>query len=136
MTAGKAPKTSIHVGIVVGDDAVRDSLQTLLQSHGLTVTSFTSGQEFLSSPLRKSVSCLLVDQQMPGMTGLELVEKLRSKADRTPAILMNASAGEALSQRIKRANIAALLIKPVEQGELLAWIDHIRTLPRWRGENK
>ena len=129
-------QSPLRIGIVVGDEAVRDSLQTLLQSHGLTATSFITGQEFLSSPLRKSVSCLLVDQQMPGVTGLELVEKLRSEADRTPAILMNASAGEALSPRIKQADIAALLIKPVEQGELLAWIDHIRTLPRWRGESK
>lgn len=133
---GNTPKTSIHIGIVVDDDAVRDSLQTLLQSHGLTVTSFTSGREFLLSPSRKSISCLLIDQQMPDMTGLELVEKLRTEADHTPTILMNAPGGEMLSQRIKRANIAALLVKPIEQGELLAWIDHIRTRPRPHGGDK
>ncbi len=134
MTACKDRGSSFHIGIVAGDDAVRDSLQTLLQSHGLMVTSFTSAQDFLSSAARKLVSCLLVDQQMPAMSGIELVEKLRSEADRTPAILMTASVSDALGQRVKRANISALLIKPVEQGELLAWTDHIRTLPRWRGE--
>jgi DNA-binding response OmpR family regulator len=73
---------------------------------------------------------------MPDMTGLELVEKLRTEADHTPTILMNAPGGEMLSQRIKRANIAALLVKPIEQGELLAWIDHIRTRPRPHGGDK
>jgi len=111
------------VGIVVSDDAVRDSIRILLESHGMGVAAFSSADSALSAPAAGFV-CWVVDQQVTGINGLELVEKLRARGDLTPAILMAAQPEAGLERRISGANTLALLIKPIQQNELIAWVHH------------
>ena len=71
------------VAIVDDDDAVRDSLRCLLEVVGLTVQTFASASEFLAAELGH-VGCLILDQHMPGITGLELVEHLQTNGSQIP----------------------------------------------------
>lgn len=114
------PSRIIHT--VDDDDDVRDSMRVLLESFGFTVRAFASAAEFLSHPESEKADCLLLDLQMPGMTGLELLEQLRARGVRTPAILVTAN-DEDLGSRPARAKVLTVLHKPVADNELLQWIE-------------
>jgi FixJ family two-component response regulator len=106
------------VHIVEDDDAVRDSLRLLLRSHGMTVREFDSAAAFLDDKAHTACDCFLFDYNMPGMTGLELVERLREGGVSTPAILISAYPQSVPPDRAARAKIFALLPKSVTDREL------------------
>lgn len=114
------------VGVVDDDDAIRDSIRILLESHGLDVSEFNSAEIALASPERSQCFCLVVDMEMPETGGLELVEAMRAAADQTPVILMTGKPQSTDRARIRKSKALALLVKPVQQNELLAWIHHVR----------
>lgn len=104
------------------DDDVRDSMRVLLESFGFLVRTFASPAEFLRDPECGKADCLLLDLQMPGMTGLELLNQLRTRGVRTPAILITAN-DDNLESRQARATVLTVLHKPVADDELLQWIE-------------
>ena len=80
------PSVQSHeqICIVDDDDSVADSLKSLLETFGLDVRCYTSGAEFLADHRRGVAGCLLIDQHMPGLNGLDVVDHLqrgRSSAD-------------------------------------------------------
>jgi two-component system, LuxR family, response regulator FixJ len=98
--------------VVDDDDAVRDSVGILLETHGFHVRNFASGAEFLSSDVYKIMSCLLIDYHMPDMTGLEVVEELQRLGRSYPTILITGLADDTIIQRALSAGIMAILEKP------------------------
>lgn len=113
-----------YVGVVDDDDAIRHSIHILLELHGLHVAEFESAKAALCSPMRSQCFCLLVAMEMPEASGLQLVETMRSAADQTPIILMTERPHAADLARIRASKALALLVKPIQQDELLAWIRH------------
>jgi len=61
-----------HIAVVDDDASVRQSLQRLIHSLGYDVTTYATADAFLRSPLFKDANCLLLDIQMPGLSGLDL----------------------------------------------------------------
>jgi two-component system, LuxR family, response regulator FixJ len=110
------------VWVVDDDEAVRDSMRILLESHGLTVRDFASARASLADRA-PAEGCLLLDLHMPEMSGLELLEKLRSDHIRTPAIIMTGRSDAGLRARAQRAGAIAFLDKPVDEDELLGSIE-------------
>jgi FixJ family two-component response regulator len=112
--------------IVVDDDvAVRNSLKFSLEVEGFMVRVYAGASELLGeADLPGGGSCLVVDQNMPGMNGLDLVEHLRARAVAVPAILMTGSLTRALSERATKAGV------PVVEKPFLGTIlvDRIRDL--------
>jgi two-component system response regulator FixJ len=108
--------------IVDDDDAVRDSLRALLESHRMRVCEFNSGSAVLSSDVLDGIDCFILDYQMPGMNGLELIEALRLRGVGSAAILVSALAVSGAAERMQRAGVIASLMKPVAEGELIGWI--------------
>ena len=117
-------RVATMVNIIDDDDAVRDSTRALLESYGYQVRDHASAEHFLrdteASPL-----CLLVDQHMPGMNGLDLLEHLRAKGDKTPALMMTGRSDPTLEPRATRIGVT-LLHKPVPEEQLLSWIEQTR----------
>jgi FixJ family two-component response regulator len=111
------------IDIIDDDDAVRDSTHALLESHGYDVREHPSAEAFLGH-FGEKAACLLVDHHMPGMTGLDLLEHLRAKGDRTPALVMTGRSDPIMVPRAARVG-AKLLEKPLEEDELLRWIEHL-----------
>jgi two-component system, LuxR family, response regulator FixJ len=112
------------VDIIDDDDAVRDSTQALLESYGYEVRAHASAEHFLlETDLRPD--CLLVDHHMPGMTGLDLLELLRSRGDSTPALMMTGRSDPSLEPRASRVG-AALLNKPVPEEQLVRWLERTK----------
>ncbi|MBV9331172.1 MAG: response regulator [Alphaproteobacteria bacterium] len=105
------------------DDAVRDSMRALLESHYLSVDEFSSGSALLDAEGLNHYDCFVFDFHMPGMNGLELAEAVRRRGVDSAAILVSALAVSASQERMRSAGVIASLMKPVSESELLGWID-------------
>ena len=97
---------SKSVIIVVDDDtAVCNSLKFSLEIEGFLVRLYASGSELLGEHDIPRCSCLVVDQRMPGIAGLDLICKLREQAVSAPAILITSQPTAELARRAARANV-------------------------------
>jgi len=109
--------------IVVDDDpAVCNSLKFSLELEGFAVRTYRSGTQLLDSGDIRDCNCFVVDQRMPGLTGIELIAKLRQRNVLTPAILILTDPNAALTARAKLADIQ-IVEKPLLSNAL---IDSIR----------
>jgi two-component system response regulator FixJ len=110
--------------IVVDDDpAVRNSLKFSLEIEGFLVRLYASGSELLGERDIPRCSCLVVDQRMPGIAGLDLICELRSQAVSAPAILITSHPTAELSRRAACANVL-IVEKPLLGNTLLEQIHH------------
>lgn len=109
------------VAVVDDDLAVLESLKFLLESAGYTVAAYHSATEFLDDrPARPA--CLIVDQHMPRMTGLDLVARLREAAASVPTLLITAAPSPGIVARARQLGIE-MLEKPVGEFDILKFID-------------
>src|SRR5579864_8885131 len=108
---------------VVDDDvAVRESLKLLLETHGFTVHDFAKGSDFLDDCAGKSADCLVLDVNMPLMSGDAVVDELGRRGLRIPTILITAHADRESRRRADSGGVFALLLKPFDSGKLLELI--------------
>ena len=115
-----------HLVYVVDDDeAVRESTRMVLESYGMRVKTYRSGPAFLAEAGYGPSGCLLVDQHMPGMTGLELLERMRSQRMAMPTIMVTGRNDASLKERALRSGVVKLLDKPVADDDLIRAIDAV-----------
>ena len=108
---------------IVDDDAdVRESARALLESYDLSVEDFDSAQAFLEGFEADRRGCLLLDLNMPEMSGLELLELLRGRQVGIPVIIVTAQGDPDAQERARRAGAFAIFEKPVNDS-LIAAID-------------
>lgn len=107
------------VSVIDDDESVRESLPHLLKQFGFAVDTFSSAEEFLLSRSRGQTRCLLLDLNLPGMTGLDLQQELRRRQTETPIIFITADRDEALRQRVMGAGAVECLFKPFTDLALL-----------------
>lgn len=86
--------------IIYADDAVRSSMQFLLEAEGWSVQAFRSPSQFLQS---LTPSCLILEQNLPGVTGLELIQEIRRRGFLLPAILTTTLVDPRLTERVTEA---------------------------------
>jgi len=111
--------TTRVVYIVDDDAAVRDGLCLLLESAGYSPMPFESSEAFLAAYRPHQASCLVLDVEMAGMSGLELQAELAQRDGSPPIIFLTAHSDLTTSMRALRARAADFLIKPVSATELL-----------------
>lgn len=109
--------------IVEDDNAARDSLRFLLECEGLEVEDFPSAEAFLNAHPAKGDGCLIVDVNMPGMSGLELLEDMRRNGNDLAAIVVTGLPSTAAKTRAERAG-AGFLEKPFSDEGILDLIRH------------
>lgn len=106
--------------LVVDDDAdARQSLEFLIRSVGLNIRSYASAADFLASPDVESAGCLVLDLRMPGMSGLELQERLNEMNVGIPIILLTAYAEVPIAVKAMKAGAIDVIQKPYSQQVLL-----------------
>ena len=120
---------------VVDDDAsVREAVGGLIRSAGLTVECFGSAQEFLDHFHAEVPSCLVLDVQLPGLTGLELQQQLARAGVQIPIIFLSGRDDIPMSMRAIKAGALEFLTKPFDDEVLLDAIHQaIARHPRARG---
>ena len=109
------------VAIVDDDLAVLDSLKFLLEVVGYQVSTYPSAAAFLGNGAT-APACLIIDQHMPGMTGLELAQKLRDNGTSLPILLITGSPSPAIVARAAQLGIVNVLEKPPEETDLLNFV--------------
>ena len=111
--------TQATVFVVDDEEAVRDSLQWLLESSGLKVALFDSAEAFLQGYDPAQPGCLVVDVRMPGMSGLELQEKLAELHFSIPVIFITGHGDVPMAVQAVKHGAADFLEKPFNDKELL-----------------
>jgi FixJ family two-component response regulator len=107
------------VAIVEDDESYRLAVQRLLKSAGLSVRSFASAEDFLSSGQQQETGCLIADIRMPGMSGLDLQAKLISNHYPIPTIFMTAHGDEKMRMQAMRAGAVKFFTKPFDGENLI-----------------
>ncbi|MCH7490660.1 MAG: response regulator [Gemmatimonadetes bacterium] len=110
------------IGIVDDDRSVRTAVGRLVRSHGFAAEVFPSGEELLRSDRLTSFSCLIVDVAMPGLSGLELQDRLAADGCPLPIIFITALDDAHIETRALAAGASGFLSKPFDDEELLAAI--------------
>jgi FixJ family two-component response regulator len=113
--------------VVVDDDvAVRKSLKFSLEVEGFVVRIYARGEELLNEPAFPSCRCLVVDQKLPGISGIDLIAKLRDRNISVPTILVTTHPSSALRTCAANAGIT-IVEKPLLNGTLLDGIRQVMT---------
>ena len=114
-----APNESITVAVVDDDDDVRRALGRLLRSLGHSVRLFASAEEFEAQPV--DVDCAVVDVRLPGVSGLELRDRLRGRPVPTPVVLISGDPDPTAEDPVRALDTPSLS-KPFDDFILMAAI--------------
>jgi FixJ family two-component response regulator len=119
------------ISIVDDDEALREAIESLIKSVGFIARVFPSAEDFLRSGNADDTGCLILDVQMPGMTGLELQNHLVASKSRIPIIFISAHSDADARARALKAGAVGFLQKPFSEDALLNAINS--SLADWRG---
>jgi FixJ family two-component response regulator len=114
--------SQILISVVDDDETVRRALKRLLVSFGFTAETFPSAQELLNSANLYDMACLILDMQMPGMSGLQLQGHLAAAGYRIPIIFHSAHVNDRDKVQALRDGAVAVLQKPAKEEDLHAAI--------------
>lgn len=126
-----SPVAKVH--LVDDDDAVRDSLKTLLESHGMSVWDHKSAADFLDGADASMRGCLILDLHLPVLSGLDLMTIMRERDIRIPVVFITGRSDKEIRQRALKAGAVAFLEKPVDEASLMSAIHSALTAkqPQW-----
>ncbi|MDQ6647374.1 MAG: response regulator [Pseudomonadota bacterium] len=106
--------------VVDDDDGVRSAIMEVLESDGRAVAGFPTGETFLAAFQPADAACLLIDAALPGMSGIDLLERLRAAGHAVPAIVITGQSDVPMAIRAMKAGAFDFIEKPVDRPGLLA----------------
>jgi len=113
------PQPDVVIAIVDDDPSVREGLSSLLRSAGLRVETFASAQEFLARPGSEAPSCLVLDLQLPGLSGLDLQKRMAEVELEIPIVFLTGHGNIPASVQAMKAGAVEFLTKPFDDQKLL-----------------
>src|SRR5260370_6272122 len=121
MLEGRCPmsETTVPVYVVDDDASMRESVGSLIRSAGLRVEGFGSAQQFRARPRPEVPSCLVLDVNLPGLSGLHLQEELAKAEVQIPIIFLTGHGDIGMSVRAMKAGALEFLTKPFDDEVLL-----------------
>lgn len=125
-----ASETEVKIYVVDDDEAVRDSLEALLLSHGYDVLTYSSGVEFLKICDTVGKGCVLLDIRMPRMDGMDVQERLHERCPDLPVIMMTGHGDVSMAVRAMKAGAVDFVEKPLREEALLHSIEAAVALAR------
>ena len=133
-SSGANPSTAGGLGVIsiIDDDkSVREATKSLLKAYGYGAVTFASAEDFLRSDQIDHTSCLITDVQMPGLSGVELQNRLLSDGYHMPTIFISAFPNSQIEEWVIQMGAIAYLRKPFNEDELF---EHLETaVKRGRG---
>jgi FixJ family two-component response regulator len=100
------------VSVVDDDESVRESLPDLVRQLGYDVKAFSSAEAFLASDATTTTECLILDVNMPGMSGFDLHQELKLRDHQIPIIFITAHAHPSVRSRLLEDGAVECLFKP------------------------
>jgi two-component system, LuxR family, response regulator FixJ len=121
---GRRPRDQTHrpICIIDDDEWVTDSLKVLLETFGFDVQSYRSGADFLADDQRRQAGCLVIDQHMPGINGLDVVDRLQKEGVRLPTILVSGRLDVNTRERASNLGVIKVIEKPFVAARLVGLI--------------
>jgi FixJ family two-component response regulator len=116
------PKPDATVFVVDDDESVREALGSLVRSAGLGVATYATAQDFLAGPRADGPSCLVLDVQLPGLSGLDLQRRMAEGNLEIPIIFITGHGDVPTSVRAMKAGAVEFLTKPFGDADLLTAI--------------
>jgi len=117
------PVSKGYIYIVDDDFAMRDSLEMLFVSHGYETKLFRDGGEFLQAAPFLQFGVLLVDLQMPGMDGLEMLDRLKERTIKFPVVLITGFGNISVAVKAMRAGAIDFVEKPFSNDTIFGSIE-------------
>jgi FixJ family two-component response regulator len=114
------------IAIVDDDASVLKALTRLLRAHAFRTEAYVSAREFLAALPDATPDCLILDLQMPDISGLELLHRLTGKGLAIPTIIITAQGDAAIRQRCDSMGAIAFLTKPLQDSALFAALDKMK----------
>jgi len=114
--------TKLLISIVDDDESAREGTADLIKSMGFIAKAFPHAEGFLQSSSIQRTACLITDVRMPGITGLELHDRLVGSGNVIPTILVTAFPNDTDRARAMKAGVTCYLSKPFSDDDLLACI--------------
>ena len=110
----------LRVHIVDDDPSVLDSMRALLVAHGQDVRLHGSAQGFLDTDARLAPECLLLDLRMPGLSGLDVLRRLRERGDPIPVVILTGHGDVPVAVAAMKAGAIDFIEKPGTEAQILA----------------
>jgi FixJ family two-component response regulator len=119
MMKNPRPESDAVIAIVDDDPSVRKGLRRLIRSAGWKAETFASAQEFLDRPRTEAPSCLVLDLQLPGLSGLDLQKRMAEVELDIPIVFLTGHGNIPASVQAMKAGAIEFLTKPVDEEDLL-----------------
>ena len=119
-TGSASEQATVHV--VDDDPMVREATRRLFEAEGWAVATYPSAEAFLAAPRPAARACLVIDDRLPGMSGVAMLEALRAERSYPPAVMLTGSGDTAMAVSAMKAGAADLIEKPASAADLLASI--------------
>jgi len=111
------------IAVVDDDQSIREALENLISSVGFEVKLFASAEEYLDSDTPSQTDCAILDVRLPGITGLELQQRLVAEEQSIPVIVITAQGDDKTHDEAVAAGAIAFLKKPVTEAALLSAVE-------------
>ena len=112
-------KEQTKIYVIDDDESVRKAFKRLLRSVNFEAETFASAEEFLKSQKPNKNSCIIIDIQMPGLTGFDLQRKLMALGSQIPVIVISASDDAQIREQARELGAVAFFRKPIDDQALL-----------------
>lgn len=122
------PPMKTQISVIDDDPSMARMLQRVITAAGFDVVSFASAEEFLSSAALADSACLILDVNLPGMSGIDLQQHLHDAGREIPIIFISAQADEIIKQRVLECGALGFFNKPFSIDSLLATVRALPTL--------
>jgi FixJ family two-component response regulator len=127
---GMMSNVQATIAVIDDDPEMRASLSRLLSAHGFGVKTFDAAETFLVGATRCTAACLLLDIQLPDISGIELAHQLAADGLSFPIVFMTGNHDMTIEQKATAAGGAACLRKPFTAAELLNQINVVLSKSR------
>jgi FixJ family two-component response regulator len=118
-------KSLAKIGLVDDDASVRRAVDRLLRSHGFRCKTYGSAELALADPDLSTMDCLVVDVQLPELSGTELRDRLRNAGSEVPCLFITAHADSPDSDWAQKMAGSPYLLKPFEEMQLISSIERL-----------
>lgn len=112
-----------RISIVEDDESLRLALVGLMKCVGYSASGYESAEHFLANGAASASDCIITDIHMPGLSGIELTERLRAGRHQVPVIMITARSEPGLEQKALAGGATCFLRKPFEMDELIACVE-------------
>ena len=113
----------VKIFVVDDDDHVREAIRAVLEDDGRVVETYASCEAFLEAFRPGHSACLLIDAYLPGMSGLELLKRLRDGGHRLPSIMITGNSDVPMAVEAMKAGALDFIEKPIGREELIAGVE-------------